>query len=569
MQPGTYAFRVYADISDDTLFTHRRQMYYFWAETILDPSGQREGTYCRGISNLDTGWWYPIGNSCVAEDYTGQEFVLLYEGNYVIGDTDGLLGENFEGKDELLSTFWRLTLKNVYDGSDEMLSLNPEYHISACIQDFTKYSIPDVYVDLFYNWSIRQAGGAYCWGKDGIYFTWMIPEKFDFDEGTYRDSVNESAVLMDGTVTKSWNEEFQKIMDNEARKRSIPYLCGTMLEIMGQRYLDQTGSIYGDLKAELYLTDSDFSTGLLDGEFWLCASEEKPVRVLFGYQEPCGNIDASYTFTIDEESELTAEITENAYLRMEIDLTTEKPKQENADLPDGKTGDCEGEWEGFPDEYLPRRYPALDYDGDGLTDRIYKRYVKDGNQEQMYLYTGSGRELYLGNALDHLRFGYIRKLDVTGDGIPELIYHNPVVGMRGPMADYYGIWTVGSEGWERIPFSDMKAEKERLAGLFPNVPLKVERLSDGKLRIAQTDRQVETILELKPELIDYFWPASDGRAIYTVLDNNVKMKMDGEHEGMYGTVKIGQANLSGKWMYQDGGWRITEFYLNIDDEILN
>lgn len=144
---------------------------------------------------------------------------------------------------------------------------------------------------------------------------------------------------------------------------------------------------------------------------------------------------SEFTFVVDENAVFSEKIESEALTICSLDLTTEKSgADENAWISDA--WDCfdeyGGVWQakmiGSYSEYMDwlgyDDFPAMDYDGDGVTDRIYRHYVNFGESD-LWLFFGDGEAILLSDILvTGSNSGRLETLDITGDGRAEIIYNS-------------------------------------------------------------------------------------------------------------------------------------------------
>ncbi|MBQ8815137.1 MAG: hypothetical protein IJZ85_11670 [Lachnospiraceae bacterium] len=575
LAPGNYAFRVYADISDDTLFFHRKPYYYVWAEScqeLYSWYGESKEGYCFHVTDQNTDWWHTGGAEALnLDEYDEDKVILLYEGEYVIEDTTEQIGYNFTGKEEMLTALWQKTLRSAYGGYEtlqEGYENYPEFHLSTGIIDFTRYSIPHIWVDLYYNWSVELSGMAFWWNEPGDFELQPgVPEEIDYSAMREESSRKNSVIFIDGTVKKDWHESIRTKDLTYDEDRKLNGICGTIVGAMGDIYLEQTGTIAGDFDAVCYLTEMNAKTGR--GEGWLFFSDQKPIKISVDYDHETLRTPSKYTYEIDKTAVLGGEEINDYLLKLEVDLTTDCPDmekeqlsaEENKEVPAGREEFANHS--GYLDEMVQNKYPTLDYDGDGIDDRFY-----DGDADGLFLHFGNGDKLFVGKNIDSLYVGFARPVDVTGDGISELIYCNRIFGTRYT-SNYYGVWQLVDHEWRRIPISEGDTEEnERLAGEFTYISVVVERLSDTQLNILQPDTGASEIIDIGYAAMEYFWPAGEKSVHTLVRGENINLEeYDSSGEmALCATVRIGTGELVGRMMYLDGQWVIHDIRLQIVGE---
>ncbi|MBQ1208180.1 MAG: hypothetical protein IIX65_06575, partial [Lachnospiraceae bacterium] len=91
LQPGNYQFRVYVDLSDDTLYLSRKNpKYYVWVESLQNTYssyGESEKGFCTGLDSSYVVKWKLSDDIINLDDCSENEFLLLHEGEYVVEGT--------------------------------------------------------------------------------------------------------------------------------------------------------------------------------------------------------------------------------------------------------------------------------------------------------------------------------------------------------------------------------------------------------------------------------------------------------------------------------------------------
>jgi len=528
------------------------------------------------VTDQYTDWWN-FGSAEVLnlDEYDEDEVVLLYEGQYKIEDTTEQIGYNFSGKEELLKVLWQKTLRSTYGGYEtlrEGYENYPEFHLSACIIDFTRYSIPNIWVYLYYNWSVELSGMSFWWTDpdDPSYFELRlgVPEELNYSAMQEESSRKNSVIIIDGTIKKDWHESIRTKELTYDEDRKLNGICGTIVGAMGDIYLEQTGTIDGDFDGVCYLTEMNVKTG--HGEGWLFFSNQDPVMIIVDYDHETIRRPSNYTYEIDKTAVLGEEEINDYYLKLEVNLSTDCPDMEREQLSAEENKEVPSGWQefanhsGYLDEMVQDKYPTLDYDRDGIDDRFY-----DGDADGLFVHFGNGDKLFVGKTLDSLSTGLARPVDVTGDGIAELIYCNRIFGTRYTL-NYYGVWQLVDHEWRRIPIIEGDAEEnQRLAGEFTYIPIVVERLSETQLNILQPETGASETIDIGYAAMEYIWPTAEDQSVHTLVRGeniNLEEYCSAGEIALCASVRIGRGELVGRMMYLDGQWVIRDIRLKIVEE---
>lgn len=469
------------------------------------------------------------------------------------GWTSGPAGKN--GATDDISVLWYLTLENVFSDYEGF----PEYHISACIDEFISDTDIEANVDLYYNWNIMKTRSVFS-REEGTQIKWNAEKQStqDYFASEYAKSLTAGAYLMEGTVSKSWTDDYEELMDRASKQTKLAILNQSLMGILGDLYEAKTGGIEGLLDAELYLTDLTFYAARVEGTLWVCFAGEDPVCLTFMCHQASRSLadGVVYRYRIDESAEYSAEAVGKAMFKLDVALTT--AKTENVEIPVVSV----------MAEEVQSREPyvttdrSLDIDGDGLTEKTTSEMTNYGNGSKYYVEFGNGDKVLVGDIDYYVNRRGVTGIDVTGDGVSEMVFCVANDVLSGRISTYYGIWQLEDGEWTRLKMAEETAEDTAaMVVQMTDIPLKVERVSDTELKITSLDAQVSETITMDADLIDQFWPAADGQAVYPVLRSKNTF-WEGEYFSgdycFYGKFRIGAAEIIGKLQYREGYWAMAD-----------
>lgn len=566
IEPGQYTFRVYVDLSDETLYTYRKwPIYYVWAESRQDlysTDELSERGFCSRISKAY--WWEIVGNHLNLDDYSESELVLLHEGTYIVEDTTEKIGYDFPEKGEVLTTFWLFALEMFYNDYED----HEQFRLSTCISDFTNYSSSWIFMDLHHNWSVSDSGYHFILDESGdlndTRISYIIDSKIEYSAKNHEKDINDSIIVIDGTITKDWDDDFRTdntVAWNENRMNGV---CGSVLGAIGERYLEQNGTLVGTIRAKCYLTQINKKDS--SGEGWVVFDGQKPFKINVKYKSRYSMGFSAYEYSIDESALSDGSFVEDYVLKMTVDLTTTCSMSES-DEPENTEHINNAEemnlHKGYVDELVQNKYCTADYDGDGLEDLFY--YANEENSE-LCLCFGNGEQLSMGKPLNGLYWGCVTVGDVTGDGVEEMIYNNWIPGTREKI-DYFGVWQKTDNGWIRIPINEGDtAENLKKVGRFENIYIRLERLNDQQLTITQMNTGTTNVLDIGSVAMKCVWLSEEVQSIDTLVrvTNIDLIKDNGSGQGGIGVFfRIGRADVTGMLMYKDDQWVIEDWNMTI------
>ncbi|HKM00098.1 MAG TPA: SH3 domain-containing protein [Mobilitalea sp.] len=233
------------------------------------------------------------------------------------------------------------------------------------------------------------------------------------------------------------------------------------------------------------------------------------------------------------------------------------------------------EYTGYLDTHptYGRNNRKLDYDGDGLLDRIYKVYDSN-NGHSFYMYFGNGEKLLLSNRDWCISFK-TEAADLTGDGVNEIIFIQGSPS-TGPDNLYVYIYTSNENGkYEQVkmPYYENSYHEEFDGRLY--LPLLMEKVNDAKLRIYQPDCGYQGYISTRRDSYDdgstydemehLYFDESEGEVIdYCASSMSL---IETEDTGRKALLML--SYLGDKWCiksvvwkleYLEGEWKITNVY---------
>lgn len=235
-------------------------------------------------------------------------------------------------------------------------------------------------------------------------------------------------------------------------------------------------------------------------------------------------------------------------------------------------------YEGFMDEIayyyeegeLFQKFPAIDYESDGLVDRIYVH--QDDYKSEVYLFSGNGSTFLLGKP-NWYTLGETVSADLTGDGINELIYISGTPGTGGDTF-YIAIWELVDNQWRQMdiaPAIRAMADEARYAKIL-TLTVRVEKLDETHIKITQPDMNRLMTFEVSETGMDNQWFWDDEEPHETEIWSSgdyaaIKVVEDAESGKAYLQVT---GSYGDKWVqqivhwsleYGDGRWNIVDFSL--------
>ena len=199
-------------------------------------------------------------------------------------------------------------------------------------------------------------------------------------------------------------------------------------------------------------------------------------------------------------------------------------------------------YEGFMDEIayyseegeLLQKFPTIDYDSDGIVDRIYVH--QDDYKSEVYLFSGNGSTFLLGKP-NWYTLGETVSADLTGDGANELIYISGTPGTGGDTF-YIAIWELVDNQWRQMdiaPAIRAMADEARYAKIL-TLTVRVEKMDKTHIKITQPDINRSTIFEASETGMDHQWFWDDEEPHETEIWSS----------GDYAEIKVVEDAESGK-----------------------
>lgn len=237
----------------------------------------------------------------------------------------------------------------------------------------------------------------------------------------------------------------------------------------------------------------------------------------------------------------------------------------------GQSGENDSQYrefmDGYKDLYGQERYPALDYDGDGLKDRVYRVSAQDNpRNNELYLLLGSGESLKLGIHKPG-ESGQTMSADLGGDGVPELIYVHTIWTAAGN-TNRISVWERTGAGLSKasLPYTSEKTDGEALLTL----PLTLEKLDSTHVRIVQADALLEEILEITEAQMKHVWDGEKNKEIeLNISSSTITIETDPEtgiaHLCANGLLGDEESGVSVSWELtcSGGQWKIANLDLGV------
>lgn len=482
------------------------------------------------------------------------------------GDEEGFPAS---AEDELAS-FWKMAL-------GKTLSVKKSGYVTICV---TTQEAGKAQVDIFgplkeYNpW--RAKANIVC--QDGT-FQWEWERKDSDSSEIYHDRIVSGCSLiaeMSGWMGNNTERQEQLGIELDCRKEEVAALVGLAVEYACDLYRETKGGISGEeLSVRVYLTEGEIAGESLRGKFWICLNDREPVMV-----EIKQNADGSeMSADVVEKAEYSEEAEKQYLVTADLQIITWAPpdswidrawesfdKEIRAFDPAGPFNRVDTKYEGFLEGFggYTEDCPAMDYDGDGLTDRIYQHHTFAGNR--IYLFTGKGEVILLNDEYyNTFCRASMRKVDLDADGQPELLYLTKVMGTGGD-SEYLALWERSENGWQRRKLPEMLlADGNRNEGNQLLLPIYVEKTDEAHLKITQPDTGITEIIEVPEEEWEHLL-YSEERGISSQVDSDQILVITDQETGK-DYLRIA-GHLGGKWVYrsvvwdlamEDGEWKIRNF----------
>ncbi|MBQ6876529.1 MAG: hypothetical protein IJN46_09920 [Lachnospiraceae bacterium] len=243
--------------------------------------------------------------------------------------TEKLIADSVE-KEYLLKVLWGKMLQqfdgmapNVGDSTDWSRTYEAEVHLHDFSLDTFKYGIHLIYPEsimasYIYYWPdyITDVRVAYREADEKLQP--ILDEKMEYIEGSsWITSAREQSELhVSGKVTNISYEQADLFI--EGIKPYTAYMMwGSVLQVAGDLYEQNNGTILGNLSGKAVMTAFDFDT--VTGTYWICLTGEEPIQVVVDFVSlDCG----VYTSEINSTAMFNEAELESAWIGIEFDLCT-------------------------------------------------------------------------------------------------------------------------------------------------------------------------------------------------------------------------------------------------------
>lgn len=480
-------------------------------------------------------------------------------------DSEVILEEN------LLSLCWRQAIESASGTQNRSFIL--------CLPDVSSVELEREGIDYFLS-QTEKLRGEYVWNGSELVWNWRYIHSSMCSESYYEKAVSGSPLLMKGNVRYEDNENLVAYSDRASARK----LCTSVLGYAGKLYEEANGGIEGSWYAAVYLTDYNEQADAPGGECWLRLGDEDPVRVTVVY-EPEGDIPdgSEYSFTVDESAVFDEDTAATVRTTCSFLLTTEK---QAVDWMSSAWADFDNYEESRQTEIIDQfycsgfadcvgygsRFPSMDYDGDGLTDRVYKHY-EPGKGNEIWMFFGDGGTLLLSEGYDGDSHGNTQSWDFDGDGASEVVYTENVWNSAGGY-QYIGLWKKTDGEWSRIPLWGEQTgyrNQERLALL--GISLRVEKLNNNELRATQPDTGATGTVWVSDDMMPYTW-YGDSNIEDSVITGGTSYLLTDPDTGeskirVYGSWGFKGELIDVIWelIYREGQWILGDCLVESDTNI--
>ncbi|MBQ6876532.1 MAG: hypothetical protein IJN46_09935 [Lachnospiraceae bacterium] len=259
-------------------------------------------------------------------DLSSSESFNANEETETVGLTGEIETESGEEKEKLLLTLWCMALQylegmGLRDENQEN-RWRGQYEVEVCLRDFSLKE--EMYRMDFAYPKVGKCSYTFWWPEyisdRSIYYDTADKYLQSVYNGesiysSITEARRESILQIVGQVLNEAYEQADRFLDNV-----YPYtyhmLWGSVLEMAGRLYQENTGGIVGCFAGQAYLMEFDFQT--LTGIFWVCLENETPVHITMKFtNQDCG----VYTFQINDTRLVENELS-NAWLGLKFDLET-------------------------------------------------------------------------------------------------------------------------------------------------------------------------------------------------------------------------------------------------------
>ncbi|MDF2514141.1 MAG: peptidase BlaR1 [Herbinix sp.] len=215
--------------------------------------------------------------------------------------------------------------------------------------------------------------------------------------------------------------------------------------------------------------------------------------------------------------------------------------------------------------------PEYDYDGDGLTDRIYKQFNDEEGTSSFYIHFGNGNKLLLAEQ----NWGIFYKteaVDMTGDGVKEILFEQFSISTKCQNL-YLSIYTLKDGSYERmnIPYYGEPDSNGEVDGML-YLPLIMKKINDSSVSIYQPDSDYEGRIttqrissgsEAYDEMEHLYFPDIEGKEQnYQASELQFVDTGDGGKKAFLFRSYLGDKwcskSVYWKLEYVEGEWKITD-----------
>ena len=391
------------------------------------------------------------------------------------------------------------------------------------------------------------------WADSERYVDWNHSSDGTYSLSAHQYAKANSVYAMEGTVGIDWNvaTEERKVI----RQNNGAYL---MMDVLGKLYLEQTGHIEGELRANIYLTEHQKD----QAGFFLGFGENEPIFVSASYVKDVYNPQTEYQ--IDPGKHFTSDVQSTALLKISVDMVTGSTEPKTPTVIINLTEKHKKTSPKYS-SYLD----GIDLNGDGFAESVRKE-ENDQGEVRWYLDSENGEKtLLFYTKYDHAyRVYWGHGIDVTEDGFPELVIQPVLIGANMETPGYsIRQWQNGE--WKELPLYGevLEAEDhspfERMGDIF----LKVERVGDTCLKITTIGTDYSETIEFKKEIFEEIWPDGAGEEVWLTVDGeteaNVYMDPATGKYTLYGETRMGGAKLIGRLVFRDGKWIVRDIQFEL------
>ena len=220
-----------------------------------------------------------------------------------------------------------------------------------------------------------------------------------------------------------------------------------------------------------------------------------------------------------------------------------------------------GGYTGYLDECSDSNYSAdfinCDYDGDGLNDRVYRSMEEDldysGYETWYRIEFGNGDKLQLDKKVPDTGFPYVLSIDITGDGINEIVFALGYWTSTNPPS--FGEIILYKKNRNIYIPMEMPFQMSEL-GYTATIACSYELAGENSLEVSNTDTGFREIVEIDPDIWKNYTYKEDyvgetyQHCVWKVIvekesDDSAKLLCDVQICGRYGVdtiITIGYKN---------------------------